>query len=106
VNESEEPVNLSFAPPARSQYLAIRDRVASVGKSNEFRDVNVGIIRQLRDPAKAQSLGEILYKTQLPGGEVRVWSYHGIAVTYALYVQRNVAFIIRYAVHHKRWTEA
>lgn len=103
MSDSAAPLNVNFAPIARAQYLAARQRVQSAGRFAEFREANIEIIRALSDPVKAQSLGEVLYKTNLPGGEVRVWYSQGIAVTYALFIQQNAAFIVRYVAHDERW---
>jgi hypothetical protein len=86
------------------QFDDLRQRAtAAAGKLDEFAKVHNEIVTALRDPEQALEKGEPLYKTRKPGGEVRQWLHKFISVSYVIFRDEQVGWIIKYQAVPASW---
>lgn len=91
--------------PAELRFEELRSRAIDTGNLPQFIHAHNELVARLRDPHQAATMGEPLYRTRLPGGEVRHWIHRFIAVTYAVFPGEQVVWIVRYQSVPESWPD-
>lgn len=98
-------LKLEWTPLSRSQFEKIRQRAIDTGRYADFAAAHNEIIATLSDLDSASEMGEPLYNTRKVGGEVRHWVKRFIAVSYALFREERVGWIVKYVTIPESWPE-
>jgi hypothetical protein len=75
-------MELAWMPIAKLAFEDLRKRAGEAGKHDEFAKAHNEIVLALRDFDTAFAKGELLFRTQKPGGEVRLWVNRVIAMRF------------------------
>ena len=96
-------LKLMWTQSSRGQFETLRKRAIDTGKQDEFVRTHNEIVVALRDLDTALNKGEPLYHTRKPGGEVRQWGHHFILVSYVVFRQEQVGWILKYLPVPESW---
>lgn len=98
-------LKLEWTPLSRSQFEKLRQRAIATGRHADFAALHNEIITTLSDLDRASEKGEPLYNTRKAGGEVRHWVKRFIAVSYVLFREERIGWIVKYLPVPESWPE-
>lgn len=98
-------LKLLWTQLSKSQFDEFRQRAIAAGKLDEFIKAHNEIVAVLRDLDSALEKGEPLYHTRKPGGEVRQWVQQFIAVSYVIFREEQVGWVLKYLPVPESWPE-
>lgn len=96
-------LRLEWMQTSRAQFEAIRTRARQAGVYNRFRAAHNGLVWTLSDLARALQAGEPLYHLAHPGAMVRQCGYDCLSVSYAVYPNECLGYILRYHTIPDTW---
>jgi plasmid stabilization system protein ParE len=96
---------IEWTRASKSQFDELRQRAIDTGNYEQFKQTHNEIVVALRDLAQAREKGELLYKTRRPGGEVRHWIHQFISVSYVVFGEEEVGWILAYRSVPESWPD-
>jgi hypothetical protein len=90
---------------SQEQFDRLHTRAIDTGRLDEFVRTHNESVVALRDLDTALDKGEPLYHTRKPGGEVRQWCHHFISVSYVVFRQEQVGWIVKYLPVPESWPD-
>jgi hypothetical protein len=98
-------MKLVWKPAAEDAFKELKKRATKAGKLAELMQAHNEMVLALRDPQMAFVKGELLFKTQKPGGEVRLFVNQVISVCYAAYRDEKTGWILKYKAVPDEWPQ-
>lgn len=98
-------IKLIWTPAAKVGFDELQNKAREAGKVHEFVRAHNEVVLALRDPQSAFERGELLFTTQTPSGEVRLFLYQMISVCYVVYRHEPTGLILKYKSVPDEWPE-
>jgi len=98
-------LRIEWTVVSKQMFEELRKRAIAKGKHEEFARIHNEIAASLRDLDRAVEMGEPLYRTQLPGGEVRHCVHRFISVCYVVFKERRVGWVLQYRSVPENWPD-
>jgi hypothetical protein len=96
-------LRMEWTLSSKAQFEELKKRAAATGKGEQFKQAHNEIVNTLREAASALEKGELLYRTQRPGGEVRHWICHFLSVCFVVFRDEQVGWILKYNSVPESW---
>jgi hypothetical protein len=90
---------------AKRQFDEFHKRAIDTKHSNEFIKAHNEVVEILADLERATERGDPQYHTKKAGGIVRHFLHRFISVTYCVFAEERVGWVIRYAPVPPSWPE-
>jgi hypothetical protein len=90
---------------SKPQFDDLRQKATQAGRLTDFIRVHNEIVAALHDLDQALEKGECEYHTRKPGGDVRKWVHQFIAVSYVVFPNEQVAWVLRYQPVPSSWPD-
>jgi hypothetical protein len=90
---------------SKAQFEQLRQRAANTGRSSEFVAAHNQIAQILQDVEKAIEKGDPLYHTKKPGGVCYHLLVRFISVTYIVFEEEKVGWILKYLAVPPSWPD-
>jgi hypothetical protein len=90
---------------SKRQFDELRQRAANTNHTDEFVKAHNTIVAILRDLDRALEMGDPLYHTHKGGGVVRHFLHQFISVTYTVFADERVGWVIKYLPVPASWPE-
>ncbi|MCI0739064.1 MAG: hypothetical protein L0Y72_08470 [Gemmataceae bacterium] len=98
-------VKVHWTRLSKPQFDDLRKRAEESERLAEFSRAHNEIVLALRDLDQAMTKGEPAYRTRKSGGEVRKWVHRFIAVSYAVFPEDQVAWVLKYQPVSSSWPD-
>lgn len=89
-------MKIVWTPSAKASFELTRKRVIAAGIYPEFIKSHNDMILILRDSDLAFEKGELMFRTQKLGGEVRLFVQGGLSVSYTVFRNEKAGWINKY----------
>jgi len=96
-------LRVEWTTSSKAQFDELRKRAIGNEQYDQFRQTHNEIAVALNDMTQACEKGELLYKTRMPGGEVRLWVHGFISVCYVVFRAEQVGWILKYSSVPASW---
>jgi len=98
-------LRLEWTQASKAHFDALQKRAKDRGAADQFKQAHNEIVAALSDHTNAMELGEVLFKTRKPGGEVRHWVHRFLSLTYVVFRQEQIGWILRYQAVPETWPD-
>lgn len=89
-------MKIEWTKDSLAQFEAARSFAGKTGRSDRFTTAHNEIVPLLADPVHGAEAGELLFRTKLDGGEVRVCARHPVSVVCVMFPAKMVGWIWKY----------
>jgi hypothetical protein len=96
-------LRLEWTNSSKAQFEELKRRAIEHEQYDHFRQTHNEIVITLKEMTQACEKGELLYKTRMPGGEVRHWVHGFVSVCYVVFRTEQVSWILQYRSVPESW---